>query len=130
MSLVKQLNDLIWYVDSEIDKIDKDPRFHYDIAIHQIDAPLALVAPFALVQCSLESRMVVLKEIKILTEKIQNALYRAFPSPNKKEDKIGRLDLLKKAFDTDSWTDVCSLRYEDLEVGFKILESEIKKEAK
>jgi len=72
----------------------------------------------------------VFKKIKILTEKVQNALYRAFPSPNKKEDKIGRLDLLKKAFDTDSWTDVCSLRHEDLEVGLAIIESEIKKEAK
>ena len=72
----------------------------------------------------------IFRKIKILNEKIQNALYRAFPSPNKKEDKIGRLDLLKKAFDTDSWTDVCSLRYEDMEVGFKIIESEITKEAK
>ena len=67
------------------------------------------------------------RKIKILTEKVQNALYRAFPGQDK-EAKIGRLDLLKKAFDTDSWTDVCSLRHEDLEVGFAILESEIKKE--
>ena len=72
----------------------------------------------------------IFRKIKILTEKVQNALYRAFPSPNKKEDKIGRLDLLKKAFDTDSWTDVCSLRHEDLEVGLAIIESEIKEEAK
>jgi len=70
------------------------------------------------------------KKIKILTEKIQNALYRKYPGQNKKEDKIGRLDLLKKAFDTDSWTDVCSLRHEDLEVGLAIIESEIKKEVK
>jgi len=69
------------------------------------------------------------RKIKILTEKVQNALYRTFPGQTK-EDKIGRLDLLKKAFDTDSWTDVCSLRHEDLEVGLAIIESEIKKEAK
>lgn len=69
------------------------------------------------------------RKIKILTEKVQNALYRAFPS-SKTEDKIGRLDLLKKAFDTDSWTDVCSMRREDLEIGLKIIESEIRKEAK
>ena len=69
------------------------------------------------------------RKIKILTEKVQNALYRAFPGATK-EDKLGRLDLLKKAFDTDSWTDVCSLRHEDLEVGLAIIESEIKKEAK
>jgi len=71
----------------------------------------------------------VFRKIKILTEKIQNALYRTFPS-SKAEDKIGRFDLLKKAFDTDSWTDVCSMRHEDLEVGLAIIESEIKKEAK
>ncbi len=71
----------------------------------------------------------IFRKIKILTEKIQNAVYRAFPGQTK-EDKIGRLDLLKKAFDTDSWTAIESMRYEDLEVGLKIIESEIKKEAK
>jgi len=47
-----------------------------------------------------------------------------------KEDKIGRLDLLKKAFSTDSWNEISSMRNEDLEVGLKIIESEIRKEAK
>ena len=69
------------------------------------------------------------RKIKILTEKIQNAVYRAFPGQTK-EDKIGRLDLLKKSFDTDSWTAIESMRHEDLEVGLKIIESEIRKEVK
>jgi len=65
------------------------------------------------------------RKMKILTEKVQNAIYRAYPG-QVKEDKIGRLDLLKKAFDTDSWTAISSLRSEDLEVGLAILESEIR----
>ncbi|MEE9510413.1 MAG: AAA family ATPase [Candidatus Bathyarchaeia archaeon] len=69
------------------------------------------------------------KRLKILTEKVQNAVYRAFPGSTK-QDKLGRLDLLKKAFDTDSWTAISTMRYEDLEVGLKIIESEIRKEAK
>ena len=69
------------------------------------------------------------KNIKIITEKIQNAAYRTFPG-SAKEDKLGRLNLLKKAFDTDSWTAITSMRREDLEVGLKIIESEIRKEAK
>jgi len=69
------------------------------------------------------------RKMKILTEKVQNAVYRAYPG-QAKEDKIGRLDLLKKAFDTDSWTAISSMRSEDLDVGLKIIESEITKEAK
>ena len=69
------------------------------------------------------------RKMKILTEKVQNAVYRAYPGQTK-EDKIGRLDLLKKAFDTDSWTAISSMRSGDLEVGLDIIESEIKKEVK
>lgn len=69
------------------------------------------------------------RKIKIITEKVQNVVYRAFPGQASK-DKLGRLDLLKKGFDTDSWTAITSMRYEDLEVGLAIIESEIKKEAK
>lgn len=68
------------------------------------------------------------KEMKILTEKIQNALYRIYPGQTK-EDKVGRLDLLKKAFITDSWTEVLSLNNKQLENGLKIIEGQ-KKEAK
>ena len=68
------------------------------------------------------------RKIKILTEKVQNAVYRGFPG-QAKEDKIGRLDLLKKAFSTDSWTAISSMRHEDLEVGLEIIESEIRKVA-
>jgi hypothetical protein len=69
------------------------------------------------------------KRLKILVEKVQNAVYRAHPATTK-EDKLGRLDLLRKAFDTDSWTAISTMRYQDLEVGLKIIESEIKEEAK
>jgi len=71
----------------------------------------------------------VFRKIKIITEKVQNAVYRAFPGQTAK-DKLGRMDLLKKAFDTDSWTAITSMRREDLEVGLKIIESEIRKEVK
>ena len=63
MSLVKQLNDLIWYVDSEIERIDKDPRFHYETAVYQINAPLAFI------QQDMESRMSVLKRVRELINK-------------------------------------------------------------
>lgn len=69
------------------------------------------------------------KKMKILTEKIQNAVYRAYPGQANK-DKLGRLDLLKKAFSTDSWTAISSMRSEDLELGLEIIESEIRKEVK
>lgn len=63
MSLVKQLNDLIWYVDSEIEKINKDPRFHYDTAVYQVNAPLAFI------QQDMESRMSILKRVRELINK-------------------------------------------------------------
>lgn len=63
-SLVVHLNDLIWYIDSEIDKIEKDPRFHYKTAIVQVNAPLALI------QQDMESRMSVLKRVRELTNKV------------------------------------------------------------
>ena len=63
MRFVEQLNDLIWYVDSEIEKIDKDPRFHYKTAVYQVNAPLAFI------QQDMESRMSVLKKVRELINK-------------------------------------------------------------
>ena len=69
------------------------------------------------------------KKMKILTEKIQNAVYRIYPG-QATEDKLGRLDLLKQAFGTDSWTDISSMLNEDLENGLKAIEKYVRKEAK
>ncbi len=63
MNLTKRLNDLIWYVDSEIDKIDNDPRCHYKPGAKRNDPQLACV------KSALESRMAVLKDVRELINK-------------------------------------------------------------
>ena len=60
----EKLSDLIQYVDSETEKIDKDPRFHYPTAVYQINAPLAFI------QQDMESRMSVLKRVRKLIDEV------------------------------------------------------------
>jgi len=61
------------------------------------------------------------KKIKIITEKIQNGIYRLYPG-QANEAKLARLDTLKSVFGTDSWNEICDMRLEELENGFKALE--------
>ena len=69
------------------------------------------------------------KEKKILLEKIQNATYRVYPGQTQ-EHKIGRLDLLMKAMQTDSWNEITEFKNDKLDAGLKALQEIIKKESK
>jgi len=69
------------------------------------------------------------RQIRILQEKIQKAVYRIHPGQTDKA-KLGRDDVLKQAFGTVSWTEVCSMQKEDLESGLTTLEKQNKREVK
>ena len=63
----KKLNQLIWFVDSEIDTIMKDDRHLSGLkkpALVEINAPLALI------QTHFNGRMQILKEVRALIKEI------------------------------------------------------------
>jgi len=66
------------------------------------------------------------RQIKILQEKISKAIYRIHPGKTD-EAKLKRDDLMKQAFGTVSWTEVCSMQKDDLENGLSTLEKQLNK---
>lgn len=54
------MNELIKFIDKGIKEIEDDARFHYKPALIEINAPLALI------QLEMETKIVLLKQIKII----------------------------------------------------------------
>ena len=60
----KKLNQLIWFVDSEYEKVVSDDRYKREPVSVNFDAPLAVI------QSNLYGRMSILKEVKELIKEI------------------------------------------------------------
>lgn len=69
------------------------------------------------------------RQIKILQEKIQKAIYKLYPGQADRA-KLGRDEVMKNTFATVSWTEVCSMQKDDLENGLTTLEKKLEKEVK
>lgn len=54
------MKELIEFIEKNIKEIEDDERFHYKPALTEVNAPLALI------QLEMETRMVLLKQIKII----------------------------------------------------------------
>jgi hypothetical protein len=62
----------------------------------------------------------------ILCERIQGAMVEAYPGQSAAEKKA-KVAILKKCFDTASWTEVENMNAGKLAAGLALLEAELKK---
>ena len=58
----KKLSEIQAFVKAEMTKIDTDERYHYETALLQVNAPLALI------QLEMSAKMVILKKVKALLD--------------------------------------------------------------